>query len=410
MICSSLNPQIREVPAMKRALLLCIVSAVLGALVAIALYDPPETQPKIVAQEAGKEAPLRISIGQPAPAPPPLRTDTPEYQELTPEERVNVAVYERANRSAVNIMTESVQVDRWLPLERISEGEGSGTVIDREGHILTNLHVVGDARQIQVTLYNGKTYDARIVGQDPDTDVAVLKIDAPADVLYPVTFGNSAGLKVGQRVYAIGNPFGLERTLSTGIVSSLDRSLPRRGRSGTIKSIIQIDAAINPGSSGGPLLDSRGRMIGMNTAIFSKTGESAGVGFAISINTIARVVPQLIQNGRVRRASIGITRVYPAEQGLRILTLAQGGAAEKAGLRGAKVTSQRKREGFVTHEYTQIDRFAGDVIVGVDDKPVRTVDDLLTVIESKQPGDEVALKIIRDGREISVPVRLGTSD
>ena len=395
---------------MKKALLLCTVSAILGALVAIALYDPPETQPKIAAEEAGKEAPLRISIGQPAPTPPPLRTDTPEYQELTPEERVNVAVYERANRSAVNIMTESVQVDRWLPLERISEGEGSGTVIDREGHILTNLHVVGDARQIQVTLYNGKTYDARIVGQDPDTDVAVLKIDAPAEVLHPVTFGSSSGLKVGQRVYAIGNPFGLERTLSTGIVSSLDRSLPRRGRSGTIKSIIQIDAAINPGSSGGPLLDSRARMIGMNTAIFSKTGESAGVGFAIPINTIARVVPQLIQTGRVRRASIGITRVYPAEQGLRVLTLAQNGAAEKAGLRGAKITSQRKREGFMTYDYTQIDRFAGDVIVGVDDKPVRTVDDLLTVIESKQPGDEVTVNVIREGKQQRVPVRLQTEE
>jgi len=238
----------------------------------------------------------------------------------------------------------------------------------------------------------------------------VLKIDAPAEVLHPVTFGSSSGLKVGQRVYAIGNPFGLERTLSTGIVSSLDRSLPRRGRSGTIKSIIQIDAAINPGSSGGPLLDSRARMIGMNTAIFSKTGESAGVGFAIPINTIARVVPQLIQNGRVRRPSIGITRVYPAEQGLRVLTLAQGGAAEKAGLRGAKITSQRKREGFMTYEYTQIDRFAGDVIVAVDDKQVRTVDDLLTVIESKQPGDEVTVTVIREGKQQRVPVRLQTEE
>jgi len=394
----------------KKTLLLCAVSAVLGALLAVAFYDPPQTEPKTIAQEPSKESPLRISIGQPGPVPPPLRADTPEDQELTPEERVNVSVYERANRSAVNIMTESVQVDRWLLLERVSEGEGSGTVIDQEGHILTNLHVVGDAREIQVTLYNGRTYNARIVGQDPDSDVAVLKIDAPAEVLHPVAFGSSTALKVGQRVYAIGNPFGLERTLSTGIISSLNRSLPRRGRGGTIKSIIQIDAAINPGSSGGPLLDSRGRMIGMNTAIASKTGESAGVGFAIPINTIARVVPQLIQNGRVRRASIGIARVYPAEQGLRILTMTPGGAAEKAGLRGAKITSQRKREGIMTYNYTRIDRFAGDLIVAVDDKLVRTVDDLLTVIESKQPGDEVTVTVIREGRQQRVPVRLQTEE
>ncbi len=389
---------------MKKIILLCTFCAGLGALLAIGLYDPPETEPMTVAQEAGEGGPVRVSIGSSAPAAP--RTESQGFDELTPEERVNVSVYEKANRSAVNIMTESVQVDRFFMLERTSESEGSGTVIDRKGHVLTNFHVVDGAREIQVTLYNGKTFDARIVGLDPSTDVAVLKIDAPAEVLHPVSFGSSTGLKVGQRVFAIGNPFGLERTLSTGVVSSLNRSLPRRGRYGTIKSIIQIDAAINPGSSGGPLLDSRGRMIGMNTAIASKTGESAGVGFAIPVNTIARVVPQLIENGRVRRAEIGITRVFQTEHGLLIATLAQGGAAERAGLRGPKIIERRRRQGPFVYKYQTIDRSAADLIVAIDGKPVRTGNDLLDTVESKKPGDQVVVTVIRDKQEKRVPVRL----
>ncbi len=206
-------------------------------------------------------------------------------------------------------------------IEIPSEGEGSGVVLDRQGHILTNFHVVDGARQIQVTLFDGNTYDARLIGQDPATDVAVLKIDAPPASLFPVVFGNSTQLRVGQRVFAIGNPFGLERTLTTGIIASLNRSLPGRRSGRSLKSIIQIDAAINPGNSGGPLLDSHARMIGMNTAIASKTGESAGVGFAIPVSTIARIVPQLIREGRVRRPETGIVRVYQTEQGLLIATL-----------------------------------------------------------------------------------------
>ena len=390
---------------MRRTLLLCAASAVVGGLLAIGLYDPPQTESRTAAQEAGEEPPVRINFGSPARTGPPTRRTVDE--ELTPEERINVSVYESANRSAVNVMTESVQIDRFFPLERISEGEGSGTVIDRRGHILTNFHVVDGAREIQITLYNGRTFDAEIVGLDPDTDVAVLKIDAPAESLHPVSFGNSARLKVGQRVFAIGNPFGLERTLSTGIISSLNRSLPRRNRGGTIKSIIQIDASINPGSSGGPLLDTRGRMIGMNTAIASKTGESAGVGFAIPVNTISRVVPQLIENGRVRRATIGIARVYQTEHGLLVAGLVQGGAAEGAGLQGPKIIQRSKRQGPFVYKYHTIDRSAADLIVAVDDQKVRTSDDLLTVIESKRPGDQVMITVIRGGQKRRVTIRLG---
>ena len=257
-----------------------------------------------------------------------------------------------------------------------------------------------------MTLYNGRTFDARLVGGDEATDVAVLKIDAPAENLIPAAFGNSTGLRVGQRVFAIGNPFGLERTLSTGIISSLNRSLPRRHSGGTIKAIIQIDAAINPGNSGGPLLDSHGRMIGMNTAIASKTGESAGVGFAIPINTIARIIPQLIQNGKVLRADIGIARVLPTDQGLLIATLVPGGAAERAGLKGPQVVQRTKRQGPFVYKYQTIDRATADLIVAVDGKPVESADNLLDTIESKQPGEEIILTVVRDGKPKQVPVKL----
>ena len=326
----------------------------------------------------------------------------PSLEEMTPEERVNIAVYENVNRGVVNITTKGYHGDRILFMEVPSEGEGSGSVIDRQGNILTNYHVVEGSQEIEVTLFNNKSYDARIVGFDASTDVAVIKITAPAEELFPVVFGDSSRLRVGQRVYAIGNPFGLDRTLSTGIVSSLDRWLPRHGKAGKISQIIQIDASINPGNSGGPLLDSRSRMIGMNTAIASKTGESNGVGFAIPINTISRVVPQLLQRGRVIRPDIGIARVYQTERGLLIATLTPSGAAERSGLRGPRVVRQRQGP-FV---YQTVDRTSADLIVAVEGKRIKTADDLLEAIEAKQPGERVALTIVRGGREMNLSVVL----
>jgi len=397
---------------MKKTVLLCGLSAVLGTALAALLTDPPATEPRTLAQEPGVRQLAASGPRLPATvtAQGVSQKGSPDYSDLTPEERVNVTVYETGNRSVVNITTKSIVANRLFLIEIPSEGEGSGTVIDRQGHILTNFHVVDGARGIQATLFDGKSYEARLVGQDPTTDVAVLKIDAPAESLFPVTFGDSTRLRVGQRVFAIGNPFGLERTLTTGIISSLNRSLPsRRGRR-TIKSIIQIDAAINPGNSGGPLLDSRSRMIGMNTAIASKTGESAGVGFAIPINTIARVVPQLIQNGRVVRPDIGIARVYQTEQGLLIATLVPGGPAEQAGLKGPQVIRRRKRQGPFVYEYQTIDRSAADLIIGVDGQRIKTADDFLSAIESKQPGEEVVVTVLREGQETAVRVRLGAGD
>jgi S1-C subfamily serine protease len=350
------------------------------------------------------------SAGSVPPSPTPLRTPSVDGDELTPDERVNVRVYENVNRGVVHINTRGVQVDQFRMFEVPSEGEGSGIVIDRQGHILTNFHVVEDANEIQVTLFDNNTYEADPVGTDPATDIAVLKIDAPADTLYPVSFGDSSRLLVGQRAYAIGNPFGLDRTLSTGIISSLNRSLPARGTSRSIKQIIQVDMAINPGNSGGPLLDSRGRMIGMNTAIATKTGESAGVGFAIPVNTISRIVPELMRDGRVVRADIGIAQVYTTDKGLRVLSLVPDGPAEKAGLQGVKVVTQRKQNGMYVSVRRYIDRSSGDVIVAIDGQPVRSVDDLLTEVEAKKPGDEVTVAVLRDGKRTDVPVRLGSSD
>lgn len=363
-------------------------------------------QPQTLLNPPGPAAPTAAPAGAPAAAP----QQTPIEDELTPEERVNIAVYENCNRSVVNITTESVSGDRLLFFEIPSKGEGSGSVISREGHIVTNYHVVDGAREIEVHLWDGKSYPGRLVGGDPASDVAVIKIDAPETSLLPIPLGDSTRLRVGQKVYAIGNPFGLERTLSTGIISSLNRTLPGRRTTRSLRQMIQIDAAINPGNSGGPLLDSHGRLIGMNTAIASGTGQSAGVGFAIPVSSIARVVPQLLRSGRVTRPEVGIAKVYQTEQGLLIAALAPGGPAEKAGLRGPRVVTQRKRQGPFVYEYQTVDKSAADLVVAIDGKPIKTADEFLTQIESKQPGNQVVITVVRSGRHIDVPVVLSASE
>jgi S1-C subfamily serine protease len=390
---------------MRKTIALCVASATLGGVAAVGWHAPWSN----LSQSTAEEPAAWAGIAEGAPAQPPAATVAPannvNLDSLTPDERINVFVYQQVNRSVVNINTKGVS-DRLLMFEVVSEGEGSGSVIDRAGHVLTNFHVVEGADKIDVTLFDGHTYNARLVGGDPDTDVAVLQIDAPAESLFPVAFGSSTNLLVGQRVFAIGNPFGLERTLATGIVSSLNRSLPGRHGRRTLKSIIQIDAAINPGSSGGPLLDTHGRVIGMNTAIASKTGESAGVGFSIPVNTIARVVPQLIRDGRVRRPDSGIARVYQTERGLLILALVPGGPAERAGLHGPRI-EQRRQGPFVVQTEN---RAAADLIAAVDGRPIKTADDFLDAIEAKQPGDQVMITVIRAGRQQQVPLRLESSD
>ena len=324
--------------------------------------------------------------------------------ELSLEERTNVRVYKRANRSVVNINTRSVEVDDFLMMARPREGSGSGSVLDRKGHILTNYHVVEGARRIAVTLHDGNNYEAKLVGSDPNNDLAVLRIKAKEEVLNPIGWGDSTKLLVGVRVFAIGNPFGLERTLTTGIVSSLNRSL-RTDNNRLIRGIIQTDAAINPGNSGGPLLNRQGKMVGITTAIIGRAGQNSGIGLAIPSSTVRRVVTELIEFGRVIRPDSGIFSVYELDQGLLIARLVPDGPAQKAGLRGPKVELVR-RGGFL---FRSIDRSQADLVIAVDGKRVRTFDDFLTQIERKRPGDQVTLIVIREGERVDVTLTLAES-
>lgn len=357
----------------------------------------PSPQANVQSQATVPSAEARSSSTLHAPAPP--------DDDVTPDERVNILVYEQVNRSVVNINTKGVREGDFFMFEVPTEGAGSGSVLDKAGHILTNYHVIEDARQIEVTLFDGSTHAARLVGQDAANDVAVLSVEAPEDLLFPVRFGDSSRLKVGQRVFAIGNPFGLERTLTTGIISSLNRRLPgREGR--MLKSLIQTDAAINPGNSGGPLLDRTGRLIGMTTAIASRTGQNTGVGFAIPVSSISRIVPQLIEKGRVIRPDVGIAKVYETEHGLLIAELVPGGPAEKAGLQGPRI--YRRQRGLFTE--FRMDRSVADTIVAVDGVKVTTADEFLTEIENRHhPGDEVELTVLHAGHEAVIRVRLGES-
>jgi S1-C subfamily serine protease len=371
----------------------CLLSAILGSVFTVWLVDS-HSDSAVIAQDSK----LRL--------PEPNEVVNPEVERffnadgLTPEEAINVAVYERSHKGVVNITTRSTRVD--FIFESHSEGTGSGSVIDKNGHILTNWHVVADARNIGVTLFNGETHEAKVIGYDPPNDIAIIKIGAHQDVLFPIRMGNSSKLKVGMRVLAIGNPFELERTLTTGIISSLNRSLPIQ-ENWMIKSIIQIDAAINPGNSGGPLLDLHGRLIGINTAIASKTGQSSGVGFAIPVNLISRVVPDLIAHGRVVRPEVGILRVFETEDGLRVEQLTPGGPAERAGVQGPTLIRQR-RGPFI---FERLDRSTADMIIAIDQKPAKSVADFREVIEGKKPGDFVVLTVVRENRKVDVRVKLG---
>lgn len=329
--------------------------------------------------------------------------------ELTAEERANIAVYEKCNRSVVNITTKGTRSELFF-LEAETEGAGSGSILDKQGHVLTNFHVIEGAQRARVTLYTGTSYEATLVGHDAPNDIAVLRVAAPAEELFPIEFGDSSRLKVGQRIYAIGNPFGLDRTMTIGIISSLNRSLGR-----SFRSMIQVDAALNRGNSGGPLLNSRGRLVGMNTAIASSTGENTGVGFAIPANTLARVVPQLIENRRVVRPDIGISRVQETENGILIMKTVKGGPADRAGLQGLQEVVTQKRRGPFVYEERRWDASRADRILAVDGVRVRTADDVLGIVETKRPGEVVVLTVEREDRargveERVVEVVLGAAD
>jgi S1-C subfamily serine protease len=324
-----------------------------------------------------------------------------ERADLDPEEKHTIALFKGAQRSVAYITTQVEQVDFWTRnVFEVPSGTGSGFVWDEEGHVVTNFHVVQDSDSQKVTL--GETqYEAKTVGVARDQDLAVLRIAAPRGSLVPIRVGTSADLQVGQKVFAIGNPFGLDYTLTNGIVSALGRTI--QGVSGaTIFDVIQTDAAINPGNSGGPLLDSSGRLIGVNTAIYSPSGASAGIGFAVPVDTVARIVPQLIAHGRVIRPVLGVglddrlsayvTRRLDVE-GALIREVYRGTGASDAGLRGTTLS----RGGQV---------IPGDVVQEIDGKRVKSVGDLQGRLADYKPGDTVTLVVWREGRTRTVRVRL----
>jgi S1-C subfamily serine protease len=394
---------------MKRTTLACVFCARAGALVGAAM-----TTGLLEPLTDGAPAFAQTTVASSRSAPAATGRSTYDLQSptnsapvrLTPEELANIRVYEVANQGVVNITTSSVQVDPFFGMRQLGQGSGSGSIIDRQGHILTNNHVIEDAQNIQVTLSNGETYQAELIGADVEYDMAVLKIDAPADRLVPIEMGRSDELRVGQKAYAVGNPFGLEGTLTTGIISSLNRSLPSRVQKRMMTSLIQTDAAMNPGNSGGPLLDSHARMIGMNVAIASKTGQSAGVGFAIPVNRVRRFVPDLIERGKVLRADHGIVEMAVSPNGLTVARVRPNGPADHAGLRGFRVTQQVRRQGPIRYLDTQIDRDYADAIEAVDGVKVTTVEKFMEMMDRHSPGEKVTFTIVREGRRQEVAVTL----
>lgn len=384
---------------MKLTIPLCTAAVGLGIVIGGYLNDQPTWIPPLNARDV-QSAVMR----SPVPRNQDVQTQPLAVSGLSPEEQINVAVYEKVNRSVVNISTRTT-VDFFFRQE-MAEGSGSGWVFDRMGHVVTNHHVIADSDVIEVTLYDGSSYTAQLIGSDPQNDIAVLRISAHENVLKPVQVGNSTALLVGQKAFAIGNPFGLERTMTVGIVSSLNRSLRSKSRR-LMKNIIQLDAALNQGNSGGPLLDSRGLLIGMNTAIASLTGENTGVGFAIPANTIDRVVPQLIQFGRVQRASLEIDMYWQTREGLKIARVIPGGAADKAGLKGIEVERVRRQIGAQQFVVERLNRNSADLIIAIDDHKISDTDDVQSIMDRFKPGQQVIVTIGRGGQVLKVAVTLG---
>src|SRR5277367_1057200 len=325
-------------------------------------------------------------------------------EQLDSEEQNNISVYRRNIPSVVNVTSRAMSFDFFYGLVP-EEGQGSGFIIDKDGHILTNYHVVADARQIEVTLHNRKKYRATIVGTDRSHDLAVVQIKAPD--LTPMVLGDSGNLQVGQKVYAIGNPFGLAGTLTRGIVSSIRQVQEPDGM--TIDEAIQTDASINPGNSGGPLLNMHGEVIGINTMIASSVGQSAGIGFAIPINTAKAVINDLLTSGRVRRPALGVRTIpvdpeladqmgLASDYGLLIVQVVPGGAADNAGLRGG---SQRA---FLGNTPIMV---GGDLIVAIDGKKVEDQQELAQIMNNHRAGDAVRITIYRGKKKIDLSVTLG---
>ncbi|MCB9700646.1 MAG: trypsin-like peptidase domain-containing protein [Myxococcales bacterium] len=366
---------------------------------------PPPTPPALVAP-AEPPPPLPVAAPPAAPAPSTPAVQAPSAGARLEDEQNTIDIFQAAAPATVFVTQKRVVRDLNMRALEVPAGSGTGFIWDRAGHIVTNYHVIDTGRargSYAVTLFNHKTYDAVLVGGEPKRDIAVLKIDAPADELTPIRVLDADGrIDVGQKTIAIGNPFGLDHTLTTGVVSAMGREVVGYGGI-TIRDMIQTDASINPGNSGGPLLDSRGRLIGMNTMIFSKTGSSAGIGFAVPVTTIRRIVPQLISTGKVEQIGLGITFLdesIAARAGIKgviITGVAAGSPAARAGL----VPLRQTRDGGI---------LMGDVLVGIDALSIDNYDDLYNALERYKDGDEVRVRVVRDGAVVSLPLTLAVID
>lgn len=329
-------------------------------------------------------------------------------QALTEDERNNIELYQRLSPGVVNITSTVLERDFFFNIIP-RQGAGSGSVIDDKGYILTNHHVIEDARKLEVTLANGKKYNAQFIGSDPDADLAVLKINAPRSELVVIPMGSSDNLKVGQKVLAIGNPFGLGQTLTTGVISSMRRTL-RSTTGALVEDIIQTDASINPGNSGGPLIDSSGKMIGINTAIFSPTGANVGIGFAIPVDSAKKIIKQLIDKGYYAHAWLGATLMtlspdlaealkLPVESGAMVVEVVPRSPAAQAGLKGGNSQAQIGN---------QVILVGGDVIIEANGENVKDADTMIRKIRDLGPGDKLHLKVVRwRGERDTVTVVLG---
>jgi S1-C subfamily serine protease len=325
---------------------------------------------------------------------------------LSTDERNTIAVFESVSPSVVYITTVQHVRDFFSPnVMRVPQGTGSGFIWDEQGRVITNFHVIRGAQEALVTLGDQRSFQARLVGASPEHDIAVLQIDVPTDLPPPIAIGSSAELRVGQAVLAIGNPFGLDHTLTTGIVSALNRTVDNES-GGVIEDVIQTDAAINPGNSGGPLIDSAGRLVGINTMIYSPSGAYAGIGFAVPVDTINRVVPRLIGYGRYVRPTLGISanddvsqRLFGGEdpQGVLVLGVTSGSPAARAGLRPIETTTRGRV-------------VLGDVIEAVDGRPVKDFAALVNVLDAREFGDRITLRIRRGEQRLDVPITLGQAE
>ncbi len=327
----------------------------------------------------------------------------------TEDELENIKVYQTLNEAVVNISIEVVTLNWFLEPVPREGGSGSGSIIDKRGYILTNRHVVENAYKVYVTLSDGSQFEGKVVGIDPENDLSVVKIEPGDRELVTIPFGNSDDLLVGQKVLAIGNPFGYERTLTTGVISGLGRPVkPTSASKYIIKDMIQTDASINPGNSGGPMISSRGEMIGINTMIYSPTGGSIGIGFAVPVNTARRVVPELIKYGEVNRGWIDIEPIQlfpelvryaslPVSQGLLVSRVADNSTAEKAGIRGGREAVRYGRSTFY---------IGGDIIIRADGIDIKNFTDFYSALEDNHPGDRIKVTVLRGKKEVELTVEL----